>query len=532
MKIKLLAYIFIFVGLSAHGQNYFQKYLHTGYKGRGVQSYIHETNETIFLTTLVSCYDPFGNAHCENFGLFGLGNYFNLNWGYEYNSITKDTSLSGKSFFKSMGGKYSVIGGAVTKGFYYPAFFKVDSNFNIVSTTALQIYPGFGNLISLNEELITLNIYACGILDTNLADNTNDIFISKLDSNLNPIWLKSLSSEFQPEIAGFKLLSSGDLFIFGGVTDTSHFGRAWILKMDSAGNIIWSKKYSTLKFSTIANLYELFDGFIIAGTCYDSTFNYGSLYISKLDTNGNVIWANKYFSLALNQNQFLRTKDGNYLLSATYNNYGNIAASILKTDSNGNIISHYYYPDGAWNLNIIELDSSNYCSVGRVLYTTLAGDSCNIWIARMDAMLRTGCNEYSYNIIMNSNNEFNVINQPAYVSDYPISIFSLPVIRDTAYFYEEIICDNTVGIFESKVIQGVSIYPNPSTGKLNIEFGNINIQDYLINIYDLNGYRVYSNSVIAANHNALISINNLDSGIYIFELISNENVFIKRLVKI
>ena len=68
----------------------------------------------------------------------------------------------------------------------------------------------------------------------------------------------------------------------------------------------------------------------------------------------------------------------------------------------------------------------------------------------------------------------------------------------------------------------VNIYPNPSNGLLNI---NANIQIDKIELYS-----VFGNKILESKNVARLDVSNLNSGIYIFKLLSGEKSIIKKIV--
>jgi hypothetical protein len=155
---------------------------------------------------------------------------------------------------------------------------------------------------------------------TNLTSNGgNDVFISKLDGNGNLIWVKSIggiSDELGKSIA---VDASGNVIATGTYSGTADFdpsagitnltsagaGDIFVLKLDVTGNFMWAKSMggSSSDFPGAMNLDAL--GNIYTTGQYEATadfdpsaniFNLTSsgaedIFISKLDGNGNFIWA-------------------------------------------------------------------------------------------------------------------------------------------------------------------------------------------------------------------------------------------------
>ncbi|MBX3043790.1 MAG: SBBP repeat-containing protein [Ignavibacteriae bacterium] len=103
------------------------------------------------------------------------------------------------------------------------------------------------------------NIYVSGVFSNSVnfdgitlaANGSSDIFLMKLDSNGNIIWIKQIGNLGAEEGCEIEALPSGDIFITGGFSQTIILGSnnytalgmrdVFIAKIDSSGNIIWAK---------------------------------------------------------------------------------------------------------------------------------------------------------------------------------------------------------------------------------------------------------------------------------------------------
>ncbi|MDX2245692.1 MAG: SBBP repeat-containing protein [Bacteroidia bacterium] len=238
------------------------------------------------------------------------------------------------------------------------------------------------------------NVYTTGIFsgtaDFDPSDETfnltagafSDIFLSKLDNNGNFIWAKNIvggSSGYNPIIT---VDASGNIYITGEFNGTADFDPsdatfnltsagsydAFISKLDNSGNFIWAKNMggesadfiSSIVLDTSGNVYTTGE---FQGTAdfdpNEGVFNLTSagsrdIFISKLDNNGNFIWAKSIgglgndfgFSLTLDATGNVYTTGGFQGTAdfdpsdATFNltSPGSLNIFISKLDNNGNFI--------------------------------------------------------------------------------------------------------------------------------------------------------------------------------------------------
>jgi len=77
----------------------------------------------------------------------------------------------------------------------------------------------------------------------------------------------------------------------------------------------------------------------------------------------------------------------------------------------------------------------------------------------------------------------------------------------------------------------IKIFPNPITNQLNISFGDLSNVE-LIEVYDITGRKVYSNSLNENNTNLIIDSENWEKGMYIVKAKSESQNISKKIVKI
>ena len=160
-----------------------------------------------------------------------------------------------------------------------------------------------------------------------ITNNTiySDAFIQKLDSNGNFVWAKKIGGTFNTSIYSVTLDRNGNIFLAGLFQGTTDFdpGAAtfnltaagstccpydvFILKLDANGNFIWAKKIGgtdndfvySISSDATGNVY--YSGYFKGTADFDpgaAVFNLTSagdfdIFISKLDNNGNFLWAKR-----------------------------------------------------------------------------------------------------------------------------------------------------------------------------------------------------------------------------------------------
>ncbi|MEQ1906623.1 MAG: SBBP repeat-containing protein, partial [Pirellulaceae bacterium] len=147
----------------------------------------------------------------------------------------------------------------------------------------------------------------------------NDVFVSKLDSSGNFVWAKALGGASGDTANGIALDGLGNVYTIGNFNGTGDYDPGsgtsnlisagnddvFISKLDSAGNFVWAKAFSGgndeigqgIAVDGLGNVYTT--GYFFGTADFDpgaGTFNLTSvgnfdIFVSKLDSAGNFVWA-------------------------------------------------------------------------------------------------------------------------------------------------------------------------------------------------------------------------------------------------
>lgn len=115
----------------------------------------------------------------------------------------------------------------------------------------------------------------------------------------------------------------------------------WLIKTDSAGNVIWSRTYGGEGDDYGTSVQQTADGgYIIVGHTSSSGDGGGDLWLFKTDAEGNEIWSRTFggregdYGTAVQQ-----TADGGYIVTGRTSSYGagGVDMWLIRTDGNGNV---------------------------------------------------------------------------------------------------------------------------------------------------------------------------------------------------
>ena len=132
-----------------------------------------------------------------------------------------------------------------------------------------------------------------------------------------------------------------------------------------------------------------------------------------------------------------------------------------------------------------------------------------------------------------------IIEKPGDMLFVPISVSSLAVNSGDPiehYFFNNIYIDKTTGELgvneESSIISETSIYPNPTSGNVNISFNDNARGKYNINVFNAIGSLVYSES-IDVNSSVIRTINleEMPNGIYMVQISNDKSTNTQKVIK-
>ena len=241
--------------------------------------------------------------------LFKMNNQGQVQW---QNRISYQRGLEGAKLHESNG--YYFILANVWFGVGGPGevFIKIDTTGNIIGSTKYSLANAINTIITSNDKIILAGDYI-----TTLDFNGNVIYSNQYLYNSTPIHI-DLCTE----------ADNGSLLLSNERTFPTY--QSYIIKIDSSGNVMWSK---VLDINIISNIKYHDNKIYITGS--DSIYGFISIY----DSNGNNISTSLYTNGSYG-----------YLSGVEFKNNGNLIAhgfSInFEEDLSGNILwSHLYTND-------------------------------------------------------------------------------------------------------------------------------------------------------------------------------------------
>lgn len=372
-------------------------------------------------------------------------------------------------------------------------------------------------------------------LTTPIIDD--DMFITKLDASGNFIWAKQITGSTGSDHGNSIVIDTaggGDVYSTGVFIGTPDFdpgpgvfnltsqaltSDAFILKLDSAGNFVWAK--ALLGTGNDRGLSLVLDqagsGAVFTTGTFEGTGDFdpgagvfnltaaGSrdIYISKLDSSGNFIWAKAMGGTGSDIGNSIAVDSlGNVYTTGEFAGTGDFdpGAGVYNLTSAGSADAFLSALDSSGNFVWAKVVGGTSSDVGAAVALNPVGNG-NLHLGGnfLSPTITLG----STTLIISSARDFFIAKLDA--ASFPTGI-------------------NEAG----RVDHGILFFPNPARSEFRIQSSEFRIQN--VEIVNVFGQQVY-NSAFDILHSALtIDVSSLASGIYTVNVITDGNISVQKLI--
>ena len=205
-------------------------------------------------------------------------------------------------------------------------------------------------------------------------------------------WIRTYGGTASDDAYFVRQTSDGGYIVAGqtlsfGAGDTD----AWLLKLDSEGNMMWQKTYGGTGFDSAYSVQQTSPdgGYIVAGQTYSSGAGDQDIWLLKLTANGDIVWQKTYGGGAWDFANFVQqTSDGGYIVAGGTSSFGAGEKDVwlLKLDENGIVTWQKTYGgvtfESATSVQQTSPDGG-YIVVGTTV--TFGAGEKDVWLLKLDA---------------------------------------------------------------------------------------------------------------------------------------------------
>lgn len=361
-------------------------------------------------------------------------------------------------------------------------------------------------------------ILFCGAYDR--RDSSRRSQIIKVDSSGNVLWSKSLGRNTS-DGNWYKIIPTHDgNFILASNTLIANQGDANLTKIDSSGLVIWSMNYDMGYEDAFEAVSQTLDGgYILGGYVTHDTIHYErSLFLIKTDSVGSIQWSKTYNGNVGFYFPFVTEIPGIGYVFLTCIKDLSLANQIalVKTNQTGDTISTSLFPGG--NSLLFQSGTLNYDGTFSIHSSKFDGAIWSSYMIKTDEFLNTGCEEYTVNMTITSD----MVNDTSYNA---VLVPTAVNINPHQYIFRK--GCNLDNICSSVQIDGpdqkrieFELYPNPADRFITINLPEAKYAN--VQLYNSTGslVKVFSHP----GNKFQISVEDLSNGIYFIRTVSDANV--------
>lgn len=362
----------------------------------------------------------------------------------------------------------------------------------------------------------------------NFSTSTVLSYVIRTNANGDTLWTRAYGGMGTEWLTSVQSLSDGSYLLAGGLA--SFVSSMIVRKIDSQGNLLWSKEYNDGRNHTSPNIIINSSGDIfIANGRFSPGIHHAIL--TNLDTSGNVLWLKAFGGGNVGKGNVILTTDGGFLFSGSYGAHQHHDACLIKCNSMGDVVmTKLYispYPHYQIAQDVIQTSDGGIAMAGTTYYYGSGGS--DIYFIKTDANGNSGCNDT--NLSSGSSNDFmNVTNYNALVSQ-PSTLISVPNTITGTGCIATTVC-YAVGISDTRPEKDVfSLSPNPATTEITITPAASGAETKIVSveIYDVLGKEI--SKVQMAKGKNKIDVTKLYPGIYFVKIKTETGERVAKFVK-
>jgi hypothetical protein len=396
------------------------------------------------------------------------------------------------------------------------------------------------------------------------------------------LWQKEyyITGTFLTSFAVSKAAGNDPGFVFGGGACAAS---SFLVRCDANGDILWQHQYfimGTAGVQTTDAIIAENNAYVLGGNALMGSAN--DAWMTKVDSAGNWIFTTMVNEPTYNQIPYrmIRLSTGNYAMLCGYNSNPNYAQLVYYFGPTGNVLQASKFLGPSNNeiqfYDLTETSAGQVLLVGTIhdnsvskyLYMELSATGAVNWQKKATGVTTgflTGCayatqktpsgnfaifgaaytDQRAIGIIDASGNGFCngvAMTMPAVAADpYTVSAHTPIIIHpnilaasvtnvSTPLVLTRTNMCGTVGENELNVVDAVAVFPNPANDVLSISFGEQNVARAEVVMYNMLGEKVYVGSMVNASVGA-VDISGFEAGVYLLEVVVDGTKVVKRVVK-
>lgn len=341
----------------------------------------------------------------------------------------------------------------------------------------------------------------------NYSTFNNNIFLIRTDNMGNTLWTKKYYSS--SDSYGFSIRQTFDGgFIIGGQKNNY----ASLIKTDSTGSFLWVKSFVNYAGGYCNSVQQTSDsGFIMTGYLQDSATYFPKVFLLKTNSVGDTLWTKKYggnkYDVA---NSVCQTSDSGFIIAGFTSSFGVMDSDVylIRTKPNGDTLWTKTYGDNREDIaySVFQTKDGGFLAGG---YSKSFGGFSEVYVIKTDPMGNSGCNERVTQTIVSSP-LFTVLTAPMSSSSGSIDSSSFFFIAPGGV--DNLLCGSDVISEINSHQPTITIYPNPFNKQFAIRNSGFHNNGEII-LFDITGKEMLHQHIIS--NATIINTEKISSGFYL-----------------
>jgi predicted secreted protein len=321
---------------------------------------VHNLNSADVIVDVTGKTTADGAVHQRNIG----GTDFVAGWNKTYGGANHD-GVWGRGLIQTADGGYAMAG-------YTNSFGAGGSDVWLVKTDAsgnMQWNKTYGGT---NDDPYAVSLvqtddggYAIGTSTSSFGVGGRDFWLVRIDAFGTPLWNQTYGAAGDEYFLSMIQTREGGFALVGCTRSFSGGDNGYLVVTDSVGTSLWSKVYGGSNTDWLYDVVQTGDGYAMAGNTYSFGAGDTDAWLLKVDSVGNIQW-NKTYGTAGGEAAYSLTQtfDGGYAMAGGQN-YG---WWLLKADAVGNMQWNHAWgtAGGTESANCVIQDSDGgYTLVGQ-----------------------------------------------------------------------------------------------------------------------------------------------------------------------
>jgi hypothetical protein len=203
-----------------------------------------------------------------------------------------------------------------------------------------RVYGGNGNEAGVAVQQTTDSGYVIVSSTTSFGVGIQDFYLLRTDANGDTIWTHTYGTAAKDQAVSVRQTSDGG-YIMAGINDPAgtDSGNVYVIKTDAAGTVTWPRTFGGSYYDAGTCVRQTTDGgYIVAGATGTSFIDLANAYLLKLNSSGNQVWSHNYGGLGADfASAVEQTSDGGYILAGFTAPFLSLIGDVylIKTNSAG-----------------------------------------------------------------------------------------------------------------------------------------------------------------------------------------------------